>query len=607
MLSLFHCMTIPIDISALMKRITIVLWFVMCCCYTIDTRLFVYLSLSQTLMGGLAVLLMSLTSLLYSFCSSCPIRLSRFQLWIILWMAYMAIHAYITQRVEVYKLLYLEETLLLLITLPNLISSHILSRRVIDNGILLMTGINLLCLFLQSVGGLDSYNQYFKLTGFSENPNVTSILLAVTVPVLIDRVKESSNKFGYVSFLILTIWFILLLKCRTAYIGLSVILFVRLTSSQHCKSYWRRKSKSSRMLISLLLVVFALSSALVLYCSKRASSDGRLLIWKVSAMMVLEQPMGSGIGMFEHDYNLRQGEYFASGESTEQERFNSSTVYMAYNDFLEHCVEAGVLGLMFIFSFYGYLIFIAYRRNERELLPIVVAFFVMSFVNFIYSSIQPWIVLMAYSSLVICSEEYKYSTADNNVCKTIITISCIMCLFFLCPHISLFYSQMRLKQLQTESKTSKSIHLSAAESLAEHIGTSEAYYGFMCLQYKQRGMYEDALQAILIAKRYTSSPDVFFSAFSCHARMGNPMYGIHYLNELRKMLPQNLTSRYILLQCYDQEQQYAEALSIAEEITGMNLKICNKQSNDIKLYAKEYLNRTQNEQNNNSYDIKITR
>jgi len=523
------------------------LWYVLCVGFIIDTKSFVYISLSQTLIGGALILILGVLSIVYCLMSiKRTVFLGKTQILILTWMIYICGHAYFIQP-EIYKFMYLEECLLLLLILPNLIRSQVLSRRIIENGLLVMNGLQIGCLLFQALGLSCSYNSLFPITGFCDNPNVSAILLAVCLPIFYRRMRTSSYRILWLALILLSFAFIIVLKCRTAYLYLAVVVAVRAALSEPFKRYWKEKASFGRSAIVVFSIFAFIFSGLVLYRSKQASADGRLLIWKVSTMMIQEHPMGIGIGMFDHDYNLRQGEYFANGESTELERYNSGTVYMAYNDFLEQGVEAGIPGLLFLLAFYGYLMVVTYRRKDTELFSIFIAFFLMSWFNFIYSSIQPWIVLMAYASLAICEDKNTRPTRHGLVDKIIATAFLVLCLGLLCRHVPLLYSQIRLKQLQAEVLRGDSINLSDTESLAVHIGTSEAYYRFLAEQYIRNGELGKALQAILTAKQYTSAPEVYFSAFDCYDRMGKTEEGIPYIEQIRRMLPHNLTSRLVLL------------------------------------------------------------
>lgn len=70
------------------------------------------------------------------------------------------------------------------------------------------------------------------------------------------------------------------------------------------------------------MIVIPLSSQL--YNAKKASADGRKLIWKLSAQMIPEKPLtGYGYGFFEKEYNLHQANYIKIGKASPEELINA--------------------------------------------------------------------------------------------------------------------------------------------------------------------------------------------------------------------------------------------------------------------------------------------
>lgn len=584
------------ELCVLQARITSFVWFFLCVGISVDTHLFVYLSLSQTLVGGTMILLLGLCailSLLQSKCSS--LFVSRIQWLLLAWMLYLLGHALFVRDAETYKLLYWLEFLSLLFILPSLVYCQQLSRRSIENGILLMAGSQIVSLCLQAVGIMASYNDLFSLTGFSENPNVPAILLSVCLPLSYDRMKASTHKIVYGMFLLLSFIFLIVLNCRTSYIGLGILIIVRFLATETTRRFWRKRSAWGKSMLVLSFFVLLAVASVGLYRSKQASADGRLLVWKVSAMMLRDNPMGIGIGMFEHDYNLTQGEYLSSDAATKAERYNSSTVYMAYNDFLEQGVESGWISMLFLLAVYGSF---AYRIGLQDVktLSVILAFAAMSCTNFIAASIQPWMVLMCYGSLVLSETSHTRQIPAKAIhLKTTFPLYAIPLCLLILFHSHLLYAQFQLNRFQIQSEKGIAIDIQRAESLSSYIGTSEAYYRFIARQYQQQGDYNRALQNWLVAKQYTSTPDIFFSIFDCYNRMGKGDAGIPYIIEVSRMLPQNLTSRLILLKWYDSLGNLPVALSIAQEISDIHIKIRNQRSKNIQRYARIYIQQHQSD------------
>ncbi|MBE6331870.1 MAG: hypothetical protein E7070_06155 [Bacteroidales bacterium] len=568
----------------------------MLCLFTcIDTGLFVYMSLSQTLLSELCALLLGAVAMWHAWQKGKALADTPIQRFVLAWSGYLMLHFAIAPQTEIYKLTYLLVTLSLLLSLPYLIENKLISQKTVERGWLLMLVVQLGSLLLQARGVMPSHNSFFRLTGCSENPNVTAMLLAVVAPLLFDRFRASCGRWRkvcYAMLVLLSAIFLVALQCRTAYIGLAVIVGVRTMCSTRMRIFWHRLTSARKAVgIAMLLAGIAVVG-IGLYRMKSASADGRLLVWKISAKMVQSDPWGIGTGMFEHDYNLRQGEYFASGAATEAERMTADTVFMAYNDFVEQTVETGIIGAILLATFYILLLVRAYRARDYAVLSLVSACAAMSCVNFFYATIQPWAVLMGAAGLLLADgkgQPHSYATLTTaTMVRTFISIA------FLCGTVwlsTLTYSQFHLGQLSRQAERKESVDLAQAEALAATIGTSEAYWMFMHRQHLQRENYGEALHCAEMARRYTSTPEVFFASANCLDKTGRTDEAIARLEKLCNMLPMNLTVRAVLLQLYDKDGQTDKALDMAGEIVRMPVKIDTKKARNIKKHAENYINK----------------
>lgn len=93
--------------------------------------------------------------------------------------------------------------------------------------------------------------------------------------------------------------------------------------------------------VVLVIVVYAL------FQLKAGSANGRLLIWKVSAMAIAEKPfVGHGAGNFASAYGMAQEKYFSEKEFTTTEELVAGSPEYAFNEYLQIAVEYGVLSLL---------------------------------------------------------------------------------------------------------------------------------------------------------------------------------------------------------------------------------------------------------------------
>jgi O-antigen ligase len=214
------------------------------------------------------------------------------------WCSYVLVH-YFTNTGTLVFTIYSVTLFLLLFKATRLFSTPNFKFKLFFTGIAGIATIESMYCIGQFLGIIKSQSKLFAVTGSWNNPNVTAIFLALTVPVFLFLFKGKYKKIVLTGFLSLLIALILL-KCRAAFIGtvLSIIVFYGL---EYQFINWVKNKKngtSAKALFILgLLIIIPLSSQL--YNAKKASADGRKFIWKVSAIMASEKPVtGYGYGFF---------------------------------------------------------------------------------------------------------------------------------------------------------------------------------------------------------------------------------------------------------------------------------------------------------------------
>ncbi len=276
---------------------------------TVDTHWFVYPSLSRSLLPGALISLLSVFTFYRVFRYKKTGIVITENIQTILWISYIYFYQFFIPS-ETYRVYYILSTLLLGLVITTLLKQHQLKWNFIENVLLGVAMIHLAVIFLQVIKIPTSPSAFFSVTGCNEDPSSTAIYLTCCITIVLHRIieKKSTYQKRYLVFLVLMTIAIFLLKCRTAYIGMILILIFFL-----CRNY-REKIKSLNlwMKISALvcIVVLGLTFVIGMYHFKQTSSEGRLLIWKISSQMIKENPCGYGYGMFEKCYNLRQSLYF---------------------------------------------------------------------------------------------------------------------------------------------------------------------------------------------------------------------------------------------------------------------------------------------------------
>lgn len=509
---------------------------------TVDTHLFVYPSLSRYLFLELGVIALTSIAMFVLVTGKGGKVINKIDIFIVLWMGYVIFYDLIVQPCEHYRVYYLCATLLVVPILGYLLRARLLTMTDVENILLVASVIHLLYILGQLTGIVESGNRYFQLTGCNENPTVAALFLVGCIPMLIARLARRNRRMLYLAVLLITITSIILLRCRTAYIGLAVevviLLMVRYRNS--LQQIVRQKFYSGLAVVATIVMVVAIGHKL--YDMKKDSADGRLLIWKLSAAMVAERPMGYGYGLFEKNYNQRQADYFANSESTATERRNADFVMMAYNDYLEQAVEGGIPGVLFLIAFYAVIILIAIRQRQWEATAVMSAFAVMSLFNFVYTSVLPWMLVLCYAAFVVSKAEILPLRTQS---------VCFAALFMLLPVIVLSWgvirttiAQLHLKEFDEFYRNGFFIGDKRYAAIEDAIGTSEAFWTCRARNSTRAGHYADALEYIGHARQYSSSPTLFIAAYRCLVKTGQEEAAVAQLDTLSHMIPQKFNKEH---------------------------------------------------------------
>lgn len=368
---------------------------------------------------------------------------------------------------------------------------------------------------------------------------------------------------------------ILLLRCRTAYVGLFVIFAIYLFT------YYMPKKIEGKLSLMAGCSMIAIILSVGLYHFKQSSSEGRLLIWKITSRMIRENPIGYGYGLFEKNYNLHQAVYFKSGQGNMKEKQTATAVYMPYNDVLEQSVEGGVVGALFYLLFFAITLKTSYRQKDPEAFSICLSLLVMSMVNFIYTAIPVWFLLMFVAGNIIST---KRETPKRD-CRRLVTVMLAVFSILLCfRELKAIWAQLQLAQWHELIGKGHVIEYGYMDRLQPIIETSECYYTDLGKNQMQMHQYDSAATSFSTALEYTSSPRVFYLLSQCYLVLGDKQGFLHCMTTAENILPHHFWPRVLLMRYYSSHNQKREAVHYAHEIINMPAKV---PSNDVAGFKSE--------------------
>lgn len=569
----------------------VLLFYVTCILSTVDTSLFVNASLSKALFLELGILLMSILALYSMLKQRIAIVTSKYDFFLLTWIIYVLFHFAVSQPHELYRTLYLVITLSMVLVTKSILKIGLVGQNVIINGLIFIALIQVFFIMLQFLGITDSGNPYFKIVGATENPTVAAIYFVGVLPLLQSRIK--CNKLGifYIFLLLLLLLCIYLLKCRTAYIGCLVVALVY-TIMLKGRSVFGILDNVKKWVVVLGFVSFVIfAGGMKLYELKKDSADGRILIWKLSTELIAENPWGYGYGLFEKNYNLKQADYFRAKKYSDAELRNASFIYMPYNDFLEHGVEGGVVGGMFLLLFYVVMIVMALKRKQCVASAIFISFGVMSMTNFVYGAILPWLLLMCMAGFVMVNEDKKNidSQLDKSILQCVPMLGLVLFLTYLICKLT--SAQIELKSLCGLNNQVEVANDNFYAGLKSKISTSEIYWKQRASNNIKIQQYLRAISNIHEARKFSSSPELFMQEAICLSCMGYKNRSMKYIDTLSMMVPRKLSYKRILMRYYLSRGMHERASYYAREILVVGTKKNTPKASIIINEAKKCLKR----------------
>lgn len=384
---------------------------------------------------------------------------------------------------------------------------------------------------------------------------------------------------------------LLLLKCRTAFIGtvLSMIVYYGL---EYQFTDWAKNKKNSTSAMALLVVglIIIIPVCSYLYNAKKDSADGRKFIWKLSAQMIPEKPLtGYGYGYFEKEYNLYQAAYIKNDNASTAELANAGPVIMPHNELLHNAVEGGSIGLVLIMLFFGSLLFTIRKKEKTNLneqdpakrgffnlaYAGTISFIAMSMVN---STIQiiPTMCLMVIYAAIICSTVKSSPFLKNHALVSMGTKTAIISIstysvWILFSLADADRQNKKAKLLKEAGNNKETLQIlgKLEPTLKEN---SDYWQNYEHLYFKTQ-QFEQAAACFEKAKKYSSLPPIYLGAGKIHEKMKQYPEAIREYETLTALYPAKFAYKISLLKTYLKNHENAKAIDLAYEIIELQPKV----------------------------------
>lgn len=263
-----------------------------------------------------------------------------------------------------------------------------------------------------------SYSNHtlFRLTGSFFNPGPFSGYLAMALPICLGFVLRFGKKrkpqwwqgwnvFYYFSWISMLVILIVLPAgmSRSAWIAAAVscvwIYWVQEIGWMKTKETITKHRKIAA--IGFIITALLLGGALAgIYLMKKDSANGRLLMWKITAKTMAEQPWtGTGLGGFPAAYAEAQANYFASEKASETEKLVAGSPEYAFNEYLQIGLEEGIGGLVVFLSWIGFSFYNGVRNRQFGAVGGLLSLALFAFSSYPLQLPSFWVIMIFLSAI----------------------------------------------------------------------------------------------------------------------------------------------------------------------------------------------------------------
>jgi tetratricopeptide (TPR) repeat protein len=489
----------------------------------------------------------------------------------------------------------------------------------------------------QLYGIADSQHRIFSLTGSFFNPGPYAGWLAMVFPVAVGCVAQCLTQkharngiFGFhkinresirklFSFLkaqlpfwlkitvgILTVTSILLVlpasMSRSSWLAaLGGTVFIGIAycaDNKNIKDYFRKHVRLTMLLSVAVCIIIAIAMT-GLFMLKADSATGRVFIWKTTIRTITQHPAGVGLGNFGGVYGEAQSAYFASGVSSEREQYVAGAVEYAFNEYLQICMETGIIGFLIFMTFVAHTVFVGVRRRHYIFTGAFIALLIFAAMSYPFN-ILPFAIAFVFLAALIhfTDTDAKQAEYTKHVkwrsYKYVLCIVASITFFTFCflsiPRIYKTYEAYRAWpkiQLLGQLKMYK-------EATAEY----EKQYPYLCdninflYEYEQclskTSKYEESNQIIETAMQISCNPALLNDMGRNYQALKQYDLAEKYLFKSSDMAPNLLYPFYWLAKLYYETGHLYKAREMVNLVLTKKVKINSKAVEELREDVKKY-------------------
>ena len=412
-----------------------------------------------------------------------------------------------------------------------------------------------------------SNHSLFRLTGSFFNPGPYCGYLAAVLPVCLWAALKFQKGMHYFAWICAGAILIVLPAgmSRSAWMAAVVacgwVYWTERIGWEKAKAAYKRYKNATIPFIAIVAILAGCAIAGV-YGMKRDSADGRLLMWKVTGKAIAGQPLaGTGLGGFPAAYAEAQGEYFATGTATGQEKQVAGCPEYAFNEYLQIGLEQGIGGLIVFVLWLGSMGYYGIRNRQHGAVGGVLALAVFAVSSYPLQLPSFWMILVFLGAICVTKDGTQAGSSALPVSSaypiTIISLLSLasVCLFILQKGQYEVYKRWGRMQMVYNNKAYESVS-EDYKDLHDKLKHKPEFLFEEAQCLSKTGRYAEAIRVLERAKRLSGDPMIRYMIAKNRQATGDYREAERELLHAIGILPERLYPYYLLAKLYAEPAFY---------------------------------------------------
>jgi len=434
--------------------------------------------------------------------------------------------------------------------------------------------VGMLTGLVEAVWGMQQLHGYaysnhslFRLTGSFFNLGPYCGYLAAVLPVCLWAALKFQKGMHYFAWICVGAILIVLPAgmSRSAWMAAVVacgwVYWTERIGWEKAKAAYKRYKNATIPFIAIVAILAGCAIAGV-YGMKRDSADGRLLMWKVTGKAIAGQPLaGTGLGGFPAAYAEAQGEYFATGTATGQEKQVAGCPEYAFNEYLQIGLEQGIGGLIVFVLWLGSIGYYGIRNRQHGAVGGVLALAVFAVSSYPLQLPSFWMILVFLGAICVTKDGTQARSSALPVSSaypiTIISLLSLasVCLFILQKGQYEVYKRWGRMQMVYNNKAYESVS-EDYKDLHDKLKHKPEFLFEEAQCLSKTGRYAEAIRVLERAKRLSGDPMIRYMIAKNRQATGDYREAERELLHAIGILPERLYPYYLLAKLYAEPAFY---------------------------------------------------